>query len=232
VNPESPAHWWNNGAATGTKLGVAEIGNTNPWNFSNTAAVGSAPASGRFDSSAATPGVAAAADGTWDPSGPNGGGGWGDSNNDMYNVYSQYSINGMGAVRPTDSIWTKLIRYTGVLTKDYTRIIQELRQRNGYEDDDTIADEIISSAITRASLFSAAGSAITGLIPRKTNDTGMPDPMSMGYGDFLALLGIPAEAAALMIIQISAVMQIASLYSELPADDDERVDIASIPFAM
>ncbi|MCC6278026.1 MAG: hypothetical protein IT289_08940 [Oligoflexia bacterium] len=211
VDPNQPSSWYNNAQATGTKMPVASSQNPAPWSFSSN-------------------------DPVWDPSGPGGGnGGWGDPSTDPFGVYSQYTVNGIATVRPTDSIWTKLIRYTGVLTKDYTRLVQESRSRNGYEDDDTLADNLISSASKKAAAIGAAGAVITSLIVKKNdNGTGIPDPggIGMGYGDLLAALGIPMEAAALMIIQMSAVMQMASIYGELPPDDDDRVDLASIPFAM
>ncbi|MDZ4675871.1 MAG: hypothetical protein SGI74_00025 [Oligoflexia bacterium] len=210
VDPFNRTSWWN--ANSNTPL--SSTNNTitsNPWSYTTNAPI-------------------------WDSTGPGGSSGWGDpsiTGSDTYGLYGAWNSNSVS--KQTDVPWMKFIRLSGVLDKNYNAIIQVLRQQSGYEDDDLIADKIISDGGRFAAMVGASGSLITSLLnlalnPNPQNNAGAP--ANTDFGNLITYLGIAPEAAILAIRQISMVMTLAALYGELPAEDEDRIAVASVPFGV
>jgi hypothetical protein len=167
----------------------------------------------------------------WNSTGPGGSLGWGDgtTSGDNYGLYGHWGTP--GTPKATDTLWMKFIRLSGVVNKDYNLMVQQLRESSGYEEDDLIADKIIKDGGVRAAMIGATGSFITSLLNLATQSNAQNNG-GTDFGNLISLLGIAPEAAILAVRQMTMVMLLAALYGELPADEDDRVEIAAIPFGV
>ncbi len=166
-------------------------------------------------------------DNSW-PNDPNGNY-FGDPTNDPFGVYNGFGNSNLYMnIRPTDTIWVKLIRYTGVLNKDYAGLVHDLRRKNGYQSDEAIAQEIVSTAAKDAGWSGAAISTIPFVL--KQFFPGLTDPNNLGGFSVGMTISVAPEFLLQFRQQAIMIMTLAELYGELPNDEDERLKLVQTSF--